>query len=107
MSADYNLYVKKDYPEPDECIFGISAGSCFDKSIIHLLFRTIPEHDYIRDEWSDIRLCKVCKHDFIAVRELLSYDNNIDEFDREIALGQLDEIIDSCSDEDRLILEVC
>ena len=104
MSADYNLYIKKDYPEPDECIY----EACFQKCIINLLLhRRIPEHDYIRDEWGDIRLCKVCKHDFIAVRELLLYDNNIDEFDREIALEQLDEIIDSCSDEDRLILEVC
>ena len=29
------------------------------------------------------------------------------QFEREIALGQLVEIVNSCSNEDRLILEVC
>lgn len=80
MSADYNLYIKKDYPEPDECIYGISTGYCFNSNIIHLLFRIIQERNCVRDEWNDIRLCKVCRRDFIAIRELLFYDNNIDEF---------------------------
>lgn len=107
MSADYNLYVKKEYPNPDECIYGINIDACFNSNIICLLFQTIQERDCVRDEYNDIRLCKVCRRDFIAVRELLLCDNNVDEFEREIALGQLDEIVDSCSDEDRLILEIC
>lgn len=107
MSADYDLYIKKDYPEPDECIYGISAYACFDSNIIRLLFQTIQKCNCVRDEWNDIRLCKVCRRDFIAVRELLLYDDDVDEFEREIALGQLDEIVNSCSDEDRLILEIC
>ena len=107
MSADYNLYIKKDYPEPDECILGINSDSCLSKSIVHLIFQTIQECDCVRDEWNDIRLCKVCRRDFIAVRELLLYDDNVDELRREIALGQLDEIVNSCSDEDKLILEIC
>lgn len=106
MSADYNLYVKKDYPKPDECIFGINIDNCFDKSIIHLLFQNVSECDCIRDEWGDFRSCKVSRKDFIAIRDLL-YDDNIDDFTQKIALGQLDEIIDNCSDTDRLILEVC
>ena len=104
MSADYNLYVKKDYPEPDECIFGINIDNCLNKSIIHLIFQTIQERDCVRDEYNDLHLCKVFRKDFMAIRELLLLHGNVD---REIALIQLDEIIDSCSDEDRLILEVC
>ncbi len=107
MSADYNLYVKKDFPKPDECIYGINIDSCLSKSIVHLIFQEVPKCNWIYDEWSDPYLCTLCRKDFIAVRELLLCDDNVDEFEREIALGQLDEIVDSCSNEDRLILEVC
>ena len=107
MSADYNLYIKKDYPEPDECIYGINTDACFEKCIIHLLLPMIPKRDLVRDEWGDIRLCKVYRRDFVAVQEFLLSNDNIDELEREIALEQLNEIVGNCSDEDRLILEIC
>lgn len=106
MSADYNLYVKKEYPEPDECIFGINIDTCFNSNIIHLLFQAIQERDCVRDEYNDIRLCKVFRKDFMAIREFLLL-RGIGGFEQEIVLMQLDMIIDSCSDEDRLILEIC
>lgn len=53
MSADYNLYVKKDYPKPDKCIFGININNCLSKSIVHLIFNEIPiftqDRNYIED----------------------------------------------------------
>lgn len=107
MGADYNLYIKKDYPEPDKCIYGINICSCLSKSIIHLIFQEVSKCNWTYNEWGDPHLCALCRKDFIAIRELLPYDNDTSECQHEIALMQLDEIIDSCSDEDRLILEVC
>lgn len=110
MSRDFNLYVKKDFPEPDNCIYGINIDSCLSRDIVRLIFQEVPVRNWTYDEWGDPYLCALCRKDFIAIRELLLYDDNVDnmgEFERNLALLQLDEIIDNCSDEDRLILEIC
>ena len=110
MSADYNLFVKKNYPEPDRCIKGIDIGDCFNGDIIHLIFQITSECDYIRDEWNDISLVKVNRKNLITIQNLLLSDeniNNINEYSRENALIQLEDILNNCSDEDRLILEIC
>jgi hypothetical protein len=107
MSADYNLYIKKNYPEPDECIYGVNIGNCFSKAIIQLLFQTVSECDCVRDEWNDVHFVKVSRNNFIIIREFLLCNKDIDDFTRGIVLEQLNSIIDDCSDTDRLILEVC
>lgn len=110
MSADYNLFVKKNYPEPDRCIGGINIEDCLNSDIVHLIFQITSECDYIRDEWNDISFVKVNRKNLITIQNLLLSDeniNNINEYSREDALIQLEYILNNCSDEDRLILEIC
>lgn len=106
MGRDFNLYVKNDFPYPDNCIYGIYIDSCISESIINLIFQRIPNDSWIYDEWGDPYLCILYKKDFVMFRELLLYSNT-SEYQQEIALQQLDDIIENISNKDRLILESC